>query len=136
MMTAADTVEEVRCGVKGDWFCCKENAGDLTLTVLYNYISGIEISRRVYCIKQMHDSIEVSLLGPEALKELCHASNPKILEAVKTDNKETLKWLLQQCPDLDINLSDLLASDTTPEDKSTTPNEVEGELYLCYWQCN
>ena len=82
----------------------------------------------------MHDSIEVSLLGPEALKELCHASNPKILEAVKTDNKETLKWLLQQCPDLDINLSDLSASDTTPEDKSTTPNEVEGELYLCYWQ--
>ena len=43
MMTAADKVEEVRCGVKEDWFCCKENAGDLTLTVLYNYLSGIEI---------------------------------------------------------------------------------------------
>ena len=29
---------EVRCGVTGDWHCCKENEGDLTRTYLQAFI--------------------------------------------------------------------------------------------------
>ena len=61
---------------------------------------------------------------------LCEKSNPKFLKAAKAGNVATLERMLQQCPGLDINMSDLLAPDTTPEPKPTS--EEQGELYLCH----
>ena len=61
---------------------------------------------------------------------LCEKSNPKFLQAAKAGNVATLERMLQQCPGLDINISDLLASDTTQEPKFTI--EEQGELYLCH----
>ena len=60
---------------------------------------------------------------------LCEKSNPKFLQAAKAGNVATLERMLQQCPDLDISMSDLLAPATTPEPKFTI--EELGELYLC-----
>ena len=77
---------------------------------------------------QKHKStIQTVVEEPEVL---CEKSNPKFLKAAKAGNVATLERMLQQCPGLDINMSDLLAPDTTPEPKSTI--EEQGELYLCH----
>ena len=67
---------------------------------------------------------------PTEPEVLCEKSNPKFLQAAKAGNVATLERMLQQCPDLDISMSDLLAPDTTPEPKFTI--EEQGELYLCH----